>query len=57
MAFWQSARAVAFALAAARAIRQHAPQLEAKDMVKSALEIAADICVFTNHNIIVEEIE
>ncbi|UVI32489.1 ATP-dependent protease subunit HslV [Paenibacillus spongiae] len=46
-----------FALAAARALKQHATELEAKDMVRSALEIAADICVFTNRNIIVEELE
>lgn len=45
-----------FALAAGRALKQHADHLEAKDIAKSALTIAADICVFTNHNIIVEEI-
>lgn len=46
-----------FALAAARAMKRHAQEMEAKDMARGALEIAADICVFTNHNIIVEEIE
>lgn len=46
-----------FALAAARAMKQHAPQLEAVEIAKSALHIAADICVYTNHNVIVEEIE
>ncbi|MDF2924733.1 MAG: hslV [Paenibacillaceae bacterium] len=46
-----------FALAAGRALKRHAGQLEAKEMARSALEIAADICVFTNHNIIVEEID
>ncbi|MFD2116839.1 ATP-dependent protease subunit HslV [Paenibacillus yanchengensis] len=46
-----------FALAAARAMKQHATQLEAVEIAKSALHIAADICVYTNHNIIVEEIE
>jgi len=45
-----------FALAAGRALKQHAPHMEAKDIARSALEIAADICVFTNHNIIVDEI-
>ncbi|MFX3631328.1 MAG: ATP-dependent protease subunit HslV [Candidatus Pristimantibacillus sp.] len=45
-----------YALAAARALQKHAPQLEAKDIARSALEVAADICVYTNHNIIVEEI-
>lgn len=45
-----------FALSAARALQRHAPQMEAKDIARSSLEIAAEICVFTNHNIIVEEI-
>lgn len=46
-----------FALAAGRALKLHAPQLDAKEMAKAALQIAADICVFTNNNIVVEEIE
>ena len=29
--------------------------LSAAEIAKNALTIAADICVFTNHNIIVEE--
>ncbi|GFN31905.1 ATP-dependent protease subunit HslV [Paenibacillus xylaniclasticus] len=45
-----------FALSAARALKQHAPHMEAKDMARAALEIAADICVFTNRSIIVEEV-
>ncbi|CAM3943227.1 ATP-dependent protease subunit HslV [Paenibacillus alkaliterrae] len=45
-----------FALSAARALKRHASEMEAKDIARSALEIAAEICVFTNHNIIVEEI-
>ncbi|MFC0214328.1 ATP-dependent protease subunit HslV [Paenibacillus chartarius] len=46
-----------FALAAGRALHRHAPNMSAKEIAKAALEMAADICVFTNHNIIVEEIE
>jgi ATP-dependent HslUV protease subunit HslV len=46
-----------FALAAGRALHRYAPNLSAKEIAKAALEMAADICVFTNHNIIVEEIE
>jgi ATP-dependent HslUV protease subunit HslV len=46
-----------FALAAGRALHRHASHLTAKDIAKASLETAADICVFTNHNIIVEEIE
>jgi ATP-dependent HslUV protease subunit HslV len=44
-----------YALAAARALAQHS-QLSAKDIVQQSLEIAADICVFTNRNITVLEL-
>lgn len=44
-----------YALAAARALAGHS-NLEPKEIVEEALKIAADICVFTNHNIIVEEL-
>jgi ATP-dependent HslUV protease subunit HslV len=30
--------------------------MEAADIVKKALSIAGDICVYTNHNIIIEEL-
>ena len=30
--------------------------MSAKEIAENALNIAADICIFTNHNIIVEEI-
>ena len=46
-----------FALSAARALKKHAGHLEAKEMAKEALAIAAEICVYTNGNIIVEEVE
>ncbi|WP_071131461.1 ATP-dependent protease subunit HslV [Enterococcus timonensis] len=46
-----------FALAAARAMKKFgAPDLSAREIAEGALNIAADICIFTNHNIIVEEI-
>ena len=44
-----------YALAAARALKQHT-QLSAKEIVEKSLKIAADICVFTNNNITVEEL-
>lgn len=44
-----------YALAAARAMKKHNSDMDAKEIAESALNIAADICVFTNHNIIVEE--
>lgn len=45
-----------YALAAARALEGHT-DMAAVDIAKEALEIAADICVYTNHNIHVETIE
>lgn len=44
-----------FALAAGRALKMHAgDHLTAKEIAEAALNTAADICVFTNHHIIVE---
>ena len=40
----------------ARALVKHT-DMEAKDIAKEALSIAADICVYTNHNIRVEELD
>ena len=46
-----------FALSAARAMKNFGDkEMPAKEIAKNALNIAADICVFTNHNIIVEEL-
>ena len=45
-----------YALADARSMKQYgADGLTASQIAKNALNVAADICVFTNHNIIVEE--
>lgn len=44
-----------YALAAARAMLKET-SLEAKDIARKALEIASELCVFTNDNIIVEEV-
>lgn len=44
-----------YALAAARALAAHS-SLSARDIVQRSLEIAADICVFTNHHITVLEL-
>lgn len=46
-----------FALAAGRALHRYATHMSAKEIARAALEMAADICVYTNHQIIVEEIE
>lgn len=44
-----------YALAAARALAANT-ELTAREIAEKALHIAADICVYTNHNVIVEEI-
>ena len=44
-----------FALAASRALLGHT-QLSAVDIAKEALQIASDICIYTNSDIVVEEI-
>ena len=46
-----------FALAAARALRKHAPGLAGEELVREALGIAGDICIYTNHNIHVESLK
>ena len=43
-----------FALAAARAFIAADPKMTAEKIARKSLEIAADICVYTNHNIKVE---
>lgn len=45
-----------FALAAGKALKKHANHMEAKDIAFASLQIASEICVFTNNHIIVEEI-
>ncbi len=44
-----------YALAAARALMQNT-ELSAKEIADKALHVAASICVYTNDNIIVEEV-
>ena len=44
-----------YALAAARALKNNT-DLTAKEIAERSLHIAADICVYTNHNVICEEI-
>ena len=41
---------------AARALKKHAPHLSAEEIVKEGLHIAADICIYTNHNIVLEKL-
>jgi ATP-dependent HslUV protease subunit HslV len=46
-----------YALSAGRSLKRYAGEhMTAKDIAKAALEVAAEICVYTNNNIIVEEL-
>lgn len=45
-----------YALAAGRALKTHAPQLTAKEIARASLETAGEICVYTNSNLVVEEL-
>jgi ATP-dependent HslUV protease subunit HslV len=40
-----------FARSAALALVRHAPQLTAAEIVREGLTIAADVCIYTNHNL------
>ena len=44
-----------YAQAAAKALLEHST-LPARDIVEKALKIAGDICIYTNHNITIEEL-
>ncbi len=44
-----------YALAAARALMKHT-DLEAKDIVRESLELASEICIYTNSSITLEEL-
>ncbi|MGY3713929.1 ATP-dependent protease subunit HslV [Sutcliffiella cohnii] len=47
-----------YALAAGRALKRFAAEhMSAREIAKAALDMAAEICVYTNDNIIVEELD
>jgi ATP-dependent HslUV protease subunit HslV len=45
-----------YALAAARALVRHAPAMSAREIAESAMQVAAEICVYTNDRFIIEEL-
>ncbi|MGM0631714.1 MAG: ATP-dependent protease subunit HslV [Pseudomonadota bacterium] len=45
-----------YAQSAARALMQHT-ELDARQIVENSLNIAADVCVYTNHNLVIEELD
>jgi len=46
----------AFAQSAARALLENT-ELSAEEIVRKSLNIAGDICIYTNHNILIEELD
>ena len=46
----------AFAQSAARALLENT-QLSAREIVEKSLNIAADVCIYTNHNLRIEELD
>ncbi len=44
-----------YALAAARALLKHT-EMSAREIATEALHIAGEICIYTNQNIIIEEL-
>ena len=44
-----------YAIAAARALMENS-QLSAREVAEKSMKIAADICIYTNHNITIEEL-
>ena len=45
-----------YALAAARALIRHAPQMSAREIAEGAMKVASEICVYTNDNFVFEEL-
>lgn len=46
-----------FALSAGRALARHSSELSAKDIAKASLEIAGEICVYTNDQLTLEVLD
>jgi ATP-dependent HslUV protease subunit HslV len=45
-----------YAQSAALALKKHAGHLSAEEIVRESLNIAADICIYTNHNLVIEKL-
>ncbi len=46
-----------YAQSAAYALKKHAPTMSAEEIVRESLTIAADICIYTNHNLVIEKVK
>ena len=45
-----------YAQSAAHALKKHAKHMSAEEMVRESLGIAADICIYTNHNLVIQKV-
>lgn len=45
-----------YAQSAALALKRHSPHLTAREIVEHSLHIAAEICIYTNHNLTILEL-
>jgi ATP-dependent HslUV protease subunit HslV len=46
-----------YALSAARALKKFGTHLTAEEMVRESLTIAADVCIYTNHNFVIQKVQ
>ena len=46
-----------YAQSAAIALKENNPKMTSEEIVKESLTIAADICIYTNHNIVLEKLD
>ena len=46
-----------YAQSAALALKKHASNLSAEEIVREGLTIAADICIYINHNLVIEKVK
>jgi len=46
-----------YAQSAAYALKKHASHLSAEEIVRESLTVAADICIYTNHNLVIEKVK
>jgi ATP-dependent HslUV protease subunit HslV len=43
-----------YAFASAKALSQAVPDMDVEEIAQRSMKIAADICIYTNHNFVVE---
>jgi ATP-dependent HslUV protease subunit HslV len=46
-----------YAQSAATALKKHAADLSAEEIVRESLNIAADICIYTNNNLVIQKVK